>query len=274
MQMIDYGASLSVLEAILLGIIQGLTEFLPVSSSGHLELAQALMGNGGLNHQNLIFTIVVHAATALATLVVFKDDVFEILRGLLKFKNNEATRFSLLIIISMIPAVCVGLFFEETISQFFFGNTFLVGFMLWITAGLLFVADRPFSNHQPINPKTAALVGIAQALAILPGISRSGATIACSLLLKVDRPKAARFSFLMVVPLILGSMAKTILNGDFSQTQNQMELLPYIAGFVAAFVSGYIACTWMIALVKRSKLKYFAYYCAFVGTLALIANWL
>lgn len=272
--MIDYSASLSILEALLLGIIQGLTEFLPVSSSGHLELAQALMGNGGLNHQNLIFTIVVHAATALATLVVFKEDVFEILRGLVKFKNNEATRFSLLIIISMIPAVGVGLFFEETISQFFFGNTFLVGFMLWVTAGLLFVADRPFSNHRPINPKTAALVGITQALAILPGISRSGATIACSLLLKVDRPKAARFSFLMVVPLILGSMAKTILNGDLSITQNQAELLPYIVGFVAAFVSGYLACTWMIALVKRSKLKYFAYYCAFVGTLALIAHWL
>ncbi|MGB0259795.1 MAG: undecaprenyl-diphosphate phosphatase [Flavobacteriaceae bacterium] len=271
--MIEPTTSLSVLEALLLGIVQGLTEFLPVSSSGHLELAQAMMGNANLSQQNLIFTIVVHAATALATLVVFRKDVFEIIGGLIKFQNNEATRFSLLIVISMIPAVGVGLFFEETIAQFFFGNTLLVGAMLWVTAALLFVADRPFSNHQPITPKTAALVGIAQAFAILPGISRSGATIACSLLLKVDRPKAARFSFLMVVPLILGSMAKTLWSGDLSQSHDQMELLPFVVGFVAAFVSGYLACTWMIALVKRSKLKYFAYYCATVGTLALIAQW-
>lgn len=271
--MIEPVTSLSVIEALLLGIIQGLTEFLPVSSSGHLELAQAMMGNGNLNQQNLIFTIVVHAATALATLVVFRKDVIDILTGLLKFKNNEAFRFSLLIVISMIPAVCVGLFFEESIAKFFFGNTILVGTMLWVTAGLLFVADRPFTNQRPIGPKTAALVGVAQAFAILPGISRSGATIACSLLLKVDRSKAARFSFLMVVPLILGSMLKTLWSGDLGQSQDQMELLPFVVGFVAAFVSGYLACTWMISLVKRSKLKYFAYYCATVGTLALIMHW-
>lgn len=261
---------MSVLEAILLGIIQGLTEFLPVSSSGHLELAQALFGNQKMSEENLIFTIVVHAATAIATLVVFRTDVRVIVRDLFRFSSNESTRFSLQIILSMIPAALIGFFFEEAIGSYVFGHILLVGVMLWVTAGLLYIADRPVDHTQKISFSKAWWIGVAQAFAILPGISRSGATIAISLLLGVARDKAARFSFLMVVPLILGSMVKKILDGGLAL--ESLPLGPVIAGFMAAFISGYLACQWMIALVKRSKMRYFAYYCAFVGTIALVTS--
>jgi len=261
---------MSVLEAIILGIIQGLTEFLPVSSSGHLELAQALFGNQNNSEGNLLFTILVHGATALATLVVFRADVWSIMRGLFQFSNNESTQFSLRILLSMIPAAIIGFFFEDTISSQFFGNTLLVGLMLWVTAGLLYIADKPTQNRKNVSLTNAWWIGIAQAFAILPGISRSGTTIAISLLLGVARDRAARFSFLMVVPLIFGSMAKKILDGGLEQ--EVLTLAPILAGFVAAFFSGYLACRWMIALVKRSQLRYFAYYCAFVGTIALVTS--
>ena len=243
---------MSVVEAIILGIIQGLTEFLPVSSSGHLELAQALFGNQNNAEGNLLFTIVVHGATALATLVVFRADVWSIVLGLFQFTNNESAQFSLRIVLSMIPAALIGFFFEDTISSQFFGNTLLVGLMLWITAGLLYIADKPTQNRANVS------------------LSRSGATIAISLLLGVARDRAARFSFLMVVPLIFGSMAKKIIDGGLEQ--EVLNLTPILAGFVAAFFSGYLACQWMIALVKRSQLRYFAYYCALVGTIALVTS--
>ena len=258
---------MSVVEAIILGVIQGLTEFLPVSSSGHLELVQALFGNQNNSEGNLLFTIVVHGATALATLVVFRADVLSILRGLFQFTNNESAQFSLRIVLSMIPAALIGFFFEDTISSQFFGNTLLVGLMLLITAGLLYIADKPTQNHANVSLSNAWWIGIAQAFAI-PGISRSGATIAISLLLGVERNRAARFSFLMVVPLIFGSMVKKILDGGLEQ--EVLSLSPILAGFVAAFFSGHLACRWMIALVKRSQLRYFAYYCALVGTIALV----
>ena len=259
---------MSLIEAIILGIIQGLTEFLPVSSSGHLELAQAIAGNENNAERNLLFTIVVHGATAFATLVVFRADVWSIVRGLFQFTNNESTQFSLRIVLSMIPATFVGYFFEDTISSQFFGNTLLVGFMLLITAGLLYIANKPTQNRANVSLSSAWWIGIAQAFAILPGISRSGSTIAISLLLGVERDQAARFSFLMVVPLIFGSMAKKIYDGGLEQ--EVLNLTPILAGFVAAFFSGYLACQWMIALVKRSQLSYFAYYCALVGTIALV----
>ena len=259
---------MSVVEAIILGIIQGLTEFLPVSSSGHLELTQALFGNQNNAEGNLLFTIVVHGATALATLVVFRADVWSIVRGLFQFTNNESAQFSVRIVLSMIPAALIGYFFEDTISNQFFGNTLLVGLMLWVTAGLLYIADKPTQNRANVSLSNAWWIGIAQAFAILPGISRSGATIAISLLLGVARDRAARFSFLMVVPLIFGSMVKKILDGGFEQ--EVVSISPILAGFVAAFISGYLACRWMIALVKRSQLRYFAYYCALVGTIALV----
>lgn len=255
-------------EALILGLVQGLTEFLPVSSSGHLEITKAIFGDNSLPEESLLMTVVLHAATALSTIVIFRKDIAEILKGLFQFKNNEEFQFSLKIIISMIPAAVVGVLFEEEIEQFFGGNLLLVGSMLILTAGLLFLADKAKSTLNPVSYKNAFVIGVAQAVAILPGISRSGATISTSVLLGVDRQKAARFSFLMVVPLILGKMAKDILSGDLAETQTETSLL--IVGFIAAFVAGLIACQWMIALVKKSQLKYFSFYCLIVGIIAII----
>jgi undecaprenyl-diphosphatase len=195
---------LETLDAIILGIIQGLTEFLPVSSSGHLELGKAILGDESIPEESLLFTVVLHFATALSTLVVFRKDVAEIIGGLLKFKNNEETRFSIKIIISMIPAVLVGLFFEEQLEQLFGGNILLVGAMLIVTAILLYFADKAKNTEKNVSQSNAFVIGIAQAIAMIPGISRSGATISTSVLLGNDKTKAARFSFLMVVPLRFG----------------------------------------------------------------------
>lgn len=260
---------MSVIEAILLGIIQGLTEFLPVSSSGHLELAKEIL-NISEQEQNLLMTVVLHAATALSTLFVFKKEVTEIISGLLQFKWNHEFKFSLKIMISMIPAACVGVFFESEIDQLFGGQIRLVGSMLIITGVLLFLADKAKNTLQDVNFKTAFLIGISQAIAILPGISRSGATISTSVLLGIDREKAARFSFLMVVPLIFGKMAKDIMSGDLSADTAQASSL--IIGFIAAFITGLVACKWMIKLVKNSQLKYFAYYCFSIGIIAIFSS--
>lgn len=259
---------MSWLEALILGLVQGLTEFLPVSSSGHLELTKALFGDSSLPEESLMMTVVLHAATALSTIVIFRKDIAEILKGLLQFKNNEQFQFSLKIVLSMIPAAAVGVLLEEEIEQFFGSQILLVGCMLIVTAGLLFLADRAKSTLNPVSYKNAFIIGISQAIAILPGISRSGATISTSVLLGVDRQKAARFSFLMVVPLILGKMAKDILSGDLANSQTETSLL--IIGFMAAFVAGLLACQWMIALVKKSQLKYFSFYCLIVGIIAII----
>lgn len=256
------------LEAVVLGIIQGLTEFLPVSSSGHLELTKAILGDSSVPEESLAFTVVLHFATALSTVVIFRKEVLDIFKGLFQFKWNEETQFSLKIIVSMIPAVFVGLFFEEEIASLFGGQIMLVGFMLFITAVLLLLADRAKDTTKNVSFLNALIVGISQAIAILPGISRSGATISTSVLLGIDRTKAARFSFLMVVPLIVGKMLKDVAGGEFQLSSS--EALPLIIGFVAAFVSGLLACKWMIALVKKSKLTYFAIYCAVVGAIAVI----
>ena len=255
-------------ESILLGIIQGLTEFLPVSSSGHLELGKAIIGDNSIPEESLLFTVVLHFATALSTLVVFRRDVWEIISGLLKFKWNSETRFSVKIIVSMIPAVLVGLFFEEELEALFSGNIALVGSMLLVTALLLWLADRAKNTGKKVNFSNAFVIGIAQAIAMLPGISRSGATISTSVLLGNDKNKAARFSFLMVVPLIFGKIGKDILSGDLSAEAANFSSLGL--GFVAAFISGLFACTWMIKLVRKSKLSWFALYCMVVGLIAII----
>jgi undecaprenyl-diphosphatase len=261
---------MTIFEAIILGIVQGLTEFLPVSSSGHLEIASALLGSNSLPEESLLFTVVVHFATALSTIVVFRKDIAEILEGLFQFKNNEKTQFSLKIIVSMIPAVVVGLLFEEQLEQLFGGKVVFVGFMLLITALLLFLADRAKNTGKPVSFINAVIIGISQAIAMLPGISRSGATISTSVLLGIDKNRAARFSFLMVVPLILGKIAKDILSGDLTYQSNQFGSM--VIAFVAAFVAGLVACTWMIQLVRKSKLSYFSVYCIIVGLLAIIAG--
>ncbi len=258
---------MDIIDAIILGIIQGLTEFLPVSSSGHLELGKAILGDSTVPEESLLFTVVLHFATALSTLVVFRKDIIDILKGLLQFKWNEETQFSAKIVISMIPAVIIGLFFEEQLESLFGGNILLVGLMLIITALLLWLADKAKNTQKPVSFQNAFTIGIAQAIAMLPGISRSGATISTSVLLGNDKAKAARFSFLMVVPLIFGKIAKDLLSGDITTESGNFTALSI--GFIAAFVSGLVACTWMIKLVKKSKLSWFAIYCLIVGVIAV-----
>ena len=258
---------MEIIDAVFLGIIQGLTEFLPVSSSGHLEIGKAILGDNSIPEESLMITVVLHFATALSTIVVFRKDVAEIFRGLFSFKWNDETQFSLKIVLSMIPAVIVGLMFEEELEALFGGDLTFVGFMLLITSLLLWLADKAKHTGKPVSYKDSIVIGVAQAIAILPGISRSGATISTSVLLGNDKGKAARFSFLMVVPLIFGKIAKDLLSGDIANSS--MEPMPLVAGFIAAFIAGFAACTWMIALVKKSKLSWFAIYCFIVGTVAI-----
>lgn len=258
---------MEIIDAIILGIVQGLTEFLPVSSSGHLELGKAILGDNSIPEESLLFTVVLHFATALSTIVVFRQDVWEIIKGLFQFKWNEETRFSLKIVISMIPATVVGLLFEKQLEVLFVGNVAFVGYMLLITALLLYLADKARETQKKVTYLNAFVIGVSQAIAILPGISRSGATISTSVLLGVDKTKAARFSFLMVVPLIIGKMAKDIIGGELHFQSEQSIAMG--AGFIAAFIAGLAACTWMIKLVKKSKLSYFAIYCFIVGCIAI-----
>jgi undecaprenyl-diphosphatase len=255
-------------DAIILGIIQGLTEFLPVSSSGHLELAKVILGGDSVPQESMLMIVVLHAATALSTIVVFRKDLLNIIKGLFQFKNNDELKFSLNVVVSMIPAAAVGVLLDEEIEAFFGGRILLIGSMLLVTAVLLIFADKAKSTDKKVGVGHAIIIGISQAIAIFPGISRSGATISTSVLLGIDREKAARFSFIMVLPLILGKMAKDILDGAFDDVSGSM--VTYIVGFIAAFVTGILACTWMIKLVKNSKLKYFAIYCAIVGVVAIV----
>ncbi|MBU2939025.1 undecaprenyl-diphosphate phosphatase [Lacinutrix sp. C3R15] len=259
---------MNVIDSIILGIIQGLTEFLPVSSSGHLELGKAILGDNSVPEESLLFTVVLHFATALSTIVVFRKDILYLLKGVFKFEWNEDLQFVTKIALSMLPAVVVGLFFEAQLEALFGGNILLVGCMLIITAVLLFLADKAKDTNKKVSFKNAFVIGISQAIAMLPGISRSGATISTSVLLGNDKTKAARFSFLMVIPLIFGKIAKDILSGDL--TYDAQNFTSLSVGFVAAFIAGLFACTWMISLVKKSKLSYFAYYCAIVGAIAII----
>ncbi|WP_124979013.1 undecaprenyl-diphosphate phosphatase [Nonlabens xiamenensis] len=265
---------MEVVDALILGVIQGLTEFLPVSSSGHIELGKAILDtNIASKEENLLFTVIVHFATALSTIVVFRKDILELLGGLFSFSWNEHTQFCFKIVLSMIPAVIVGLFFEEQLEALFEGKVVLVGFMLIITGLLLFLAGRARKTGKDVSWKDAILIGISQAVAMLPGISRSGATISTSVLLGNDRAKAARFSFLMVVPLIFGKIAKDLLDVIQGETViERVSTTPLIVGFLAAFITGLLACTWMISLVRKAKLHYFSYYCFAVGALAIFAG--
>ena len=256
-----------IFRAIVLGIVQGLTEFLPVSSSGHIELAKVILGDQSVGKQSILMTIMLHGATALSTVIIFRNEIKEIFKGLFQFKRNEASEFSVKIIISMIPAAIVGLLFEDQMEALFERQILLVGIMLLITGLLLLLADRAKNTDKKVGFGHAVIIGISQAIAILPGISRSGATISTSVLLGIDRERAARFSFLMVVPLIFGKIAKDLLSGDLTYSDGQ--LVPILAGFAAAFLTGLVACTWMIQLVKSSKLSYFSIYCFIVGALAI-----
>ena len=200
--------------------------------------------------------------------MVFRKDIFDLLKGLFAFKWNESKTFSFKILLSMIPAIFVGLFLQDQIELLFAQNLVLVGAMLCLTAIILFWADKAKKTDKIVSSKNAVILGFVQAIAILPGISRSGSTIATAVLLGIDREKAARFSFLMVLPLIFGSMAKTLL--DVEGISQKIEFLPLLLGFLAAFLTGVVACKWMITLVKKSQLKYFSLYCLVVGGIALV----
>jgi undecaprenyl-diphosphatase len=269
---------MSFLEAVILGIIQGLTEFLPVSSSGHLELMKMIQGQEMSGESSMLMTVVLHFATAMSTIVVFRKELIRIFLGLFQFKWNEEFKYTLKILLSMIPAAIVGLKYDEFLESLFTGQVVLIGVMLILTGALLFLADRAKNTSRDVGFGHAIIIGVSQAVAILPGISRSGATIGTSVLLGIDREKAARFSFLMVVPLILGKMAKELMDYKLAvhPTAVDVDISSgiLVIGFIAAFITGILACTWMISLVKKSKLSYFAYYCFAIGIAAIAWNYL
>ncbi len=256
-------------EALILGIVQGLTEFLPVSSSGHLELGKALLNVEAMD--DITFTVVVHGATVLSTLVVFFREVWIILKGSFQFKWNDETQYVAKIIISMIPVLIAGLFLEDYIESFFTGRILFVGLMLLITSAMLALAHF-FQNkvsEGEIGYGSAFLMGVAQAFATLPGISRSGATIATGLLLGRRKKDIAQFSFLMVLIPIIGANLIKMHDLDIGMAVNSVGTIPLLIGFLAAFISGWIACSWMVNLVKKGKLIWFAVYCLIAGLLAI-----
>ena len=259
-------------EALVLGLIQGLTEYLPVSSSGHLAIGAHLFGING--EDNLTFTIMVHVATVLSTLVILWKEIDWILKGLFKFQMNEETKYALNIVISMIPVGVVGLFFKDQVEEVFGSGLLIVGIMLLVTACLLtfsyFAKPRQKENISPLH---AFIIGLGQALAVLPGLSRSGTTIATGLLLGDKKEKMAQFSFLMVIPPILGEALLDLLKGlKGEEALCGIDAFPMIVGFVAAFVSGCLACKWMINIVKKGKLVYFGIYCAIAGAVTIICS--
>lgn len=258
------------IEALILGVIQGLTEFLPVSSSGHLEIGSVLLNVEASG--NLLFAIVVHLATAIATVVVFWKDIVRLFADLFKFQWNESTQFITKLIASMIPVFVVGVFFKNQIESLFIGNLLLVGSMLLITGGLLLFAHYKNDGSKSVGFLAAFIIGIAQSIAVLPGISRSGATISTALILGVERSKAARFSFLMVLLPIMGASVLHVKDYLEAPAAHQVGITPLVVGFIAAFLSGFIACKWMIRIVKNGKLTHFAIYCFIVGLIAVISS--
>ncbi|MBR1784832.1 MAG: undecaprenyl-diphosphate phosphatase [Bacteroidales bacterium] len=258
-------------EALVLGIIQGLTEYLPVSSSGHLAIGAHLFGLNG--EENLTFTVAVHVATVLSTIVVLWREIVWLFTDLFKWKWNEGTRYIVNIIISMIPIGIVGLFFKDKVEEVFGSGLLVVGVCLLVTAALLTFSylAKP-RQRERISPLHAFIIGIAQAVAVLPGLSRSGSTIATGLLLGNKKEKLAQFSFLMVIPPILGEAlldVKKMAEVGFSEAMSGLPATSLAIGFVAAFVCGCLACKWMIGIVKRGKLIWFALYCAVVGLAAI-----
>lgn len=262
------------LQALWLGIIQGLTEYLPVSSSGHLTIASHLFGIEG--EENLAFTVAVHVATVLSTLVILWKEIAWIFRGLFRFQYNDETRYVANIVVSMIPVGIVGVFFKDKVEEVFGSGLVIVGAMLIVTALLLTFSyyAKPRAKEN-ISIKDAFIIGLAQAVAVLPGLSRSGSTIATGLLLGNNKARLAQFSFLMVIPPILGEALldtmKMVKHGT-AAVMGDISLGVLAVGFIAAFVSGCVACKWMINIVKRGKLVYFAIYCVIVGVITLLLS--
>ncbi|HZV68174.1 MAG TPA: undecaprenyl-diphosphate phosphatase [Saprospiraceae bacterium] len=252
-------------EAIILGIVQGITEFIPVSSDGHLELAKWLLGDSNTAADSLFMTIILHFGTAFAIVWVLRHVLVDVIKNL---KTAEGRKFIGLIIISMIPAVVVGVGFLPLVESLFNQQVVLVGLFLCINGVVLIVSDYLPNADKPITPVKSFLIGIAQAIAILPGISRSGSTIATSVALGIDRQKAAQYSFIMVLPLLFGKMAKDILDGRMEMEQS--KALPLILGFLISFIVGVFAFKWLLAIVKKAKLSYFGFYCILIGIAAII----
>jgi undecaprenyl-diphosphatase len=264
---------MSWIEALILGILQGLTEYLPVSSSGHLAIGQALFGLDD-GSSNLAFTVLLHVATVLSTVVILWSEIVWLFKDLFKFKWNDGTKYVVNILISMIPVAIVGFFFKDKVEAVFGSGLLVVGICLMITAALLafsyFAKPRQKEN---ISWWNAFVIGIAQACAVMPGLSRSGSTIATGLLLGNKKEKLAQFSFLMVIPPILGEAlldVKDMFEVGFSEAMSGISPLAAIVGFIAAFISGCFACKWMINLVKKGKLIWFSIYCAVVGLLTIV----
>lgn len=259
-------------QAIILGLIQGLTEFLPVSSSGHLAIGKELLGVEA--SEDLVFEVVVHCATVLATILVFRKQIWQLLKALFKFRYNDETDYILKICVSMIPVFVVGVFFKDYVEQLF-NSLYVVAGALLLTAALLFFSDRAKqakenSHRNGISYLQAFIIGLGQAVAVVPGLSRSGTTISTGLLVGVKRETVAQFSFLMVIVPILGESLLSLVGGEIGASS--VGLLPLALGFVSAFVSGLFACKVMIALVKKAKLKWFALYCLVVALAIFVAK--
>tara|TARA_B100000925_G_scaffold194090_1_gene146942 strand:+ start:1417 stop:2202 length:786 start_codon:yes stop_codon:yes gene_type:complete len=251
----------------LLGIIQGLTEFLPISSSGHLQILNNFFNFLNESEDNFLLTITLHFATCLSTIIIFKKRIKSLLFNLFKPKLKNEYDFLYLIFLSMIPAVIVGLFLDHIIELLFSGHIFLIGLMLLINSVILLVADNCKEGDKELNTTRALLIGVSQAIGIIPGISRSGITISTSILLGIKRNEASTFSFLMVIPLIIGSVIKSIIDQETFYFNIDFSVL--LVGFFGAFFTGIIACKWMLYLVENFKLKYFSFYCIIVGIIAL-----
>lgn len=263
---------MDVIQAIILGIIQGLTEFLPVSSDGHLEIGKVLLNLK--ETENLSFTIAVHGATVLSTIVVFRKEIWDLIKGFFKFQMNEETDFIFKILVSMIPVGLVGFFLKDKVEALFVGNLFIVGIGLLISA--LFLSLSHFVKREvtrPISYLDSILIGVAQALAVFPGLSRSGATISTGLMAGKSKQDITRFSFLMVIIPILGMNFLELVGGELTSTQG-IGFLQIAAGFISAFIAGYLACSWMISLVKKGKLIWFAIYCAIVGAISITVHFI
>lgn len=260
------------IQALILGLVQGLTEYLPVSSSGHLTIGQEILGI--TSDDNLTFDVAVHVATVLATLVILWKEVVWLIAGVLKFKWNDEMRYAVNILVSMIPVGIVGVFFKDYIEEIFGSGLLIVGCCLLITASLLLFSYyyKPKQKAE-IGMKDAFIIGLAQAIAVLPGLSRSGSTIATGMLLGNDKAKLAQFSFLMVIPPIMGEALLDVMKAMKHGTEavaGDISMTALAVGFIAAFISGCAACQWMVNLVKKGKLIYFAYYCVVIGLISIV----
>lgn len=273
---------MSELQAVLLGLVQGLTEFLPVSSSGHLTIFRSLFG---VEAENLTFEVAVHAATVLSTIVAFRKEIWDLLKGFFKFKMNSQTHYIFKIAVSMIPVMIVGLFFKDYVTTLFGSGLLIVGCMLLVTAILLYLGEK-LSDRAALRAKEgdsegrevgyldAFIIGLAQSVAVLPGLSRSGTTIATGLMLGVKKSAVAQFSFLMVLVPILGEAFLELVSGEFTVAASGISTLALILGFISAFISGYVACRWMINIVRNAKLHWFSLYCVFAAVACVIIEWL